>query len=139
MKKNKVKHKRKLKKNWIKKFGYFSFENPVYSKGGNIEVSCFFKGELIGILDTTQGRVFSHSKQTTVYKLLLYDQYSSFGLHKRIGIVMCSGCVHGLPKSILDVNIEIHDTLIKKRTVLTEKDNFRIILVGDGTSFLTMT
>lgn len=113
----KIKKKNKPKKKWSKQIGNFLFKRAVFIASNITEIDVYFKDELIGIMALGINR-----KPARHYQLEIYDRFNGKLFSDVIGTVTCSGLIHGLPKSILKVDLKGNLSILSvNRKVLIEK------------------
>jgi len=114
MKKPKGNKKNKIKKQWSKQCGDFTFKKIHFGPNGNIRIGVFFKDEEFGFLNCIA------SKSSDSYSCNIYG----FDAHVYLGKAQCYGNIHQLPKKIDSVilNGEMQlSVLCPERKVIIEK------------------
>lgn len=113
MKKPKGNKKNKIKKQWSKQCGHFTFKKIRFGTNNNIKIGAFYKGEEFGYLSVLVNKKNDYSCE-------IYD----FTGHIFLGLAHCSGALHQLPKKIEYVALNgdsPSDILCPERKTLTEK------------------
>lgn len=128
------KKKNKPKKKWEKRVGDFLFKHITITEKNGTLTDVYFKEEFIGLL----GCSLSKHSHNVNYVLNIYSCDDNHKLHVCIGEAICCGTLHGLPRTILRVDLKGgYSMLTLERNVLIEKLNILSFndLVPDITRF----